>query len=127
MISDNKNKEYKIILNQKMLSVQNIKKPIQVVHFFDATKRSSKAQIRTFNKIEKRLKTKVSMLHTPVDNASNPENRQLLEDLQDNIHTEDKKRLPLVVIFRNNHYYSHFEGTTPVEMIRYDIQQALKK
>jgi len=126
-ISDDKNKQHKVTLNQKILLFENAKQNILVVHIFDSTKHSSKAQIDTFNTLENKFKTKISIRHIPVDNASNPENRQFLDTLSDNIHAEAKKHLPLIIIFRNNHYYSHFEGITPVEMIRYDIQQALKK
>jgi len=126
-ISDDKNKQHKITLNQKILLFENVKQTILVVHIFDSTKHSSKAQIDTFNTLEDTFKTKISIRHIPIDNASNPENKQFLDTLCDNIHSKAKKHLPLVVIFKNNHYYSHFEGIPPVEMIRYDIQQALKK
>ena len=126
-ISNDKNKQYKVTLNQKILLFENTKKTILVVHFFDSTKHNRKAQIDTFNTLEDTFKTKISIRHISVDNASNPENKQFLDTLCANIHIKNKKHLPLVVIFKNNHYYSHFEGSAPVEMIRYDIQQALKK
>ncbi len=35
--------------------------------------------------------------------------------------------IPLMVLFVNGIYYTHYEGSTPEEMIASDIKQALKK
>ena len=32
--------------------------------------------------------------------------------------------IPLIVIYVNGTYYTHYEGSVPVEMVKYDIQQA---
>lgn len=32
--------------------------------------------------------------------------------------------IPLIVIYVNGVYYTHYEGSVPVEMVKYDIQQA---
>lgn len=34
--------------------------------------------------------------------------------------------IPLTVMYVNGEYFTHYEGCVPVEMIEYDIQQALK-
>jgi len=126
-ISDYKNKSYEAILNQKMLLFKKRQKAILVVYCFDSTKHSNEAQIHTLNKLENMFKTKISMKYIPVDNVSSPENKQFLNTLYDNIHIKHTKHLPLIIIFRNNYYNSHFEGAVPFEMIRSNIQQALKK
>ena len=126
-ISDYKNKPYKTILNQKMLLFKKRQKSVLVIYCFDSNKHSNEAQMHTLNKLEKKFKKNVSMKYIPVDNVSNPENRQFLNTLYSNIHIKKTNHLPLIIIFKNNYYYSHFEGLTPIEMIRYDIQQALNK
>ena len=35
--------------------------------------------------------------------------------------------LPLTVLFKEGHYYSHYEGAVPVEMLEHDIKNAIKK
>ncbi len=35
--------------------------------------------------------------------------------------------IPLIVIYVNGTYYTHYEGSVPVEMIKYDIKQAKKQ
>ena len=32
--------------------------------------------------------------------------------------------IPLIVIYVNGTYYTHYEGSVPVEMVKYDIKQA---
>ncbi len=35
--------------------------------------------------------------------------------------------IPLIVIYINGVYYTHYEGSVPVEMVKHDIQQAKKQ
>lgn len=35
--------------------------------------------------------------------------------------------IPLTVMYVNGEYFTHYEGSVPVEMIEYDIQQAKKQ
>jgi len=35
--------------------------------------------------------------------------------------------IPLIVIYLNGKYYTHYEGSVPVEMIKHDIKQAKKQ
>ena len=35
--------------------------------------------------------------------------------------------IPLTVIYVEGKYFTHYEGSVPVEMIEYDIQQAKKQ
>jgi len=35
--------------------------------------------------------------------------------------------IPLTVMYLNGEYFTHYEGSVPVEMIEYDIQQAKKQ
>jgi len=35
--------------------------------------------------------------------------------------------IPLLILYVNGKYYTHYEGSVPVEMVKYDIRQAQKK
>ena len=35
--------------------------------------------------------------------------------------------IPLIILYLNGKYYTHYEGSVPVEMVKYDIEQAKKQ
>ncbi|MCW8821914.1 MAG: redoxin domain-containing protein [Sulfurovum sp.] len=43
------------------------------------------------------------------------------------LHLPKKFSIPLTVMYIGGEYFTHYEGTVPVEMIEYDIQQAKKQ
>lgn len=54
-------------------------------------------------------------------------NDALANHLAIELHLSENFPLPLTAIFVNGEYFTHYEGTVPVEMIEYDIQQAKKQ
>ena len=43
------------------------------------------------------------------------------------LHLPKNFSIPLTVMYVEGEYFTHYEGTVPVEMIEYDIQQAKKQ
>jgi len=43
------------------------------------------------------------------------------------LHIEGIFPIPLIVMYINGVYYTHYEGSVPVEMVKHDIQQAKKQ
>lgn len=47
-------------------------------------------------------------------------------DIAQKLGIEGTYSIPLIVIYLEGKYYTHYEGSVPVEMIKYDIKQAKK-
>jgi len=48
----------------------------------------------------------------------------LEREIAQNLFIEDPFSIPLIIMYVQGQYFSHYEGSTPVEMIKHDIKQA---
>jgi len=58
--------------------------------------------------------------------ASGTENNDFASLVAKTLHLPKNFSIPLTVMYVEGNYFTHYEGCVPVEMIDYDIQQALK-
>jgi len=54
-------------------------------------------------------------------------NNKFIEKLIKNLNIKSKHIVPLLVLFKDGEYYTHYEGAVPIEMLEYDIKKAIKK
>jgi hypothetical protein len=47
--------------------------------------------------------------------------------LANTLHLPNNFSIPLTVMYVKGEYFTHYEGSVPVEMIEYDIQEAKKQ
>lgn len=59
--------------------------------------------------------------------SNSPHNNALSAHLADTLDLPQNYSVPLTIMYVNGTYFTHYEGSVPVEMIEYDIQQAQKQ
>jgi len=59
--------------------------------------------------------------------SSNPSNERFTTLLADTLNLPQNYDIPLLAMFVEGRYFAHYEGRVPIEMIEYDIREALKE
>jgi len=126
----------------------NIKQPIVMVSLFATWCPPCRGQIPHLSNLQKKFKKNLFILSALVhDNCSNEklkkftiaqkvmffissnqtENLKFSEMITPKLGLTKDFPLPLMILFVNGKYFTHYEGIMPEEMIESDIRQVLKK
>ena len=126
----------------------NIKQPIVMVSLFATWCPPCRGQIPHLSNLQKKFKNNLFILSALVhDDCSNEklkkftiaqkvmffisnnqkENLKFAEMITPKLGLTKDFPLPLMILFVNGKYFTHYEGIMPEEMIESDIQQVLKK
>ena len=126
----------------------NIKQPIVMVSFFSTWCPPCRGQIPHLSNLQKKFKNNLFILSALVhDDCSNEklkkftiaqkvmffisnnqkENLEFAKIITPKLGLTKDFPLPLMILFVNGKYFTHYEGIMPEEMIESDIQQVLKK
>ena len=126
----------------------NIKQPIVMVSFFSTWCPPCRGQIPHLSNLQKKFKNNLFILSALVhDDCSNEklkkfiiaqkvmffvsnnqkENLDFAKMITPKLGLTKDFPLPLMILFVNGKYFTHYEGIMPEEMIESDIQQVLKK
>ena len=126
----------------------NIKQPIVMVSLFATWCPPCRGQIPHLSNLQKRFKNNLFILSALVhDDCSSEklkkftiaqkamffisnnkqENLKFAEMITPKLGLTKDFPLPLMILFVNGKYFTHYEGIMPEEMIESDIQQVLKK
>jgi thiol-disulfide isomerase/thioredoxin len=110
-----------LTLLDKKFSFQSIAKPIIIMTLYKSTCKSCRSQTKLLDKLSKKYQNNLFVMHL----SEEMQDTKFIHAIHDiiNINTES----PLILIIKEGEIYSHFEGLTPIEMILYDVQQAIKK
>jgi thiol-disulfide isomerase/thioredoxin len=125
----------------------DIDQPIVLINFFATWCSPCRAEIPYLSDLQKKYEKKVFIAGILVNDT--PDNNEL-KQFTDKNHAEyfisnskqndtfaskivkelqlsENFPIPLTVIYKNGHYFTHYEGAVPVEMIDHDIQEAIKE
>lgn len=126
----------------------NIKQPIVMIAFFATWCPPCRGQIPHLSNLQKKFQKHLFILSTLVhDDASDEKLKKFIiaQKARFFIASEEKENLefahfitpklgltkdfplPLMILFVNGKYFTHYEGMMPEEMIESDIKQVLKK
>jgi len=146
ILKDMKNTTYNVtVSNQKVTFTQN-QKAIILVTFFATWCPPCLADIPYMNDLDRKYKKDLLLAGIlSYDTITKPNLQSFLAKhdvryfVSSSIHNNDFAALvaktlrlpkdfsiPLTVMYVGGNYFTHYEGCVPVEMIDYDIQQALK-
>ena len=147
LINTNEAQSHQITLSdQKMTLLQN-EKPIVMVNLFATWCPPCMGQIAYLNDLHKKYQKELFiagvLTHDDIDTPSletlmakqqinyfishAKDNNDFSAFLAQTLDLDENFSIPLTVIYVNGDYFTHYEGTVPVEMIEYDIQQAKKQ
>jgi len=143
------NQTQTIQVKNNYYSFPNIKQPIVLINFLATWCPPCIGQIPHLNNLQKKYKDNLYILGTLIyDNsikdrdldkfiASQKINFFISKDINNSIRfgnfiapklqLKPNFSLPLMILFLNGEYYTHYEGSIPEEMIESDIKQALNK
>jgi len=143
------NQTQNIKVKRNYYSFSNINQPIVLINFLATWCPPCIGQIPHLNNLQKKYKENLYILGTLIydDNikdididkfiASQKINFFVSKDIKNSVkfadfiapklHLKPNFSLPLMILFLNGKYYTHYEGSIPEEMIESDIKQALKK
>jgi thiol-disulfide isomerase/thioredoxin len=132
--------------DQKITLLQN-EKPIIIVNLFATWCPPCIGQLAYLNDLQKKHQKELFiagiLTHDNMDKPSletfmakqqinyfishTMENDLFASLLANELQLDENFSIPLTVMYVNGEYFTHYEGTVPVEMIEYDIQQAKKQ
>jgi thiol-disulfide isomerase/thioredoxin len=143
------NRVINIKTNSNYYYFSHVKKPIVLLNLFSTWCPPCIGQLPHLNNIQKKYKEKLSILGILLydnrlgDNdlkkfielhkinffiSKNMENNKKFANfIAPKLQLEQEFSIPLMVLFVRGRYYTHYEGSTPEEMIESDIKQALNQ
>jgi len=125
----------------------NIAEPIILVNFFSTWCPPCRGELPHLNNLQKRYHGKIFLMGLLIHDDLSPEalnsciasqkvnyfiannqaeNERFATFIAPKLKLKARFNLPLMIMFLNGKYYTHYLGTVPEEMIESDIKQALK-
>ena len=140
-----KGETHGIVLDEDRFIINDIKAPVLLVSFFSTWCPPCRGQLPYFEDLKKKyrkdlfiaailvndeanattLKTFYKKYHMDYFVSNDIENEYVSAKVAESLKIDANFILPLTVLYKNGHYYTHYEGMVPVEMIDHDIRMAL--
>ena len=147
ILLDTKSKSRKITFSDEKLIFPRYSKSIVIINLFATWCPPCIGGLPSLNILQKKYKDDLSIIgilvHDNINNAtlesfiakheinyftsSSPHNNAFSGRLVDTLHLPSNFSIPLTAIYVDGKYFTHYEGSVPLEMIEYDIQQAQKQ
>ena len=147
MLLNTKSKSHKVTISDEKILFHHNKKSIVIVNLFATWCPPCVGQLSSLNKLQKKYSKNLLLIgvltHDTTDMptlksfiakyeinyfiSSSPHNNAFSQRLANTLLLPENFSIPLTIMYVEGKYFTHYEGTVPVEMIEYDIQQALKQ
>jgi thiol-disulfide isomerase/thioredoxin len=145
-LSDITEQNRTVSVEGEQLYFKDISQPVVIIHFFSPWSLPCKAQVPYLSDLQKKYHKELfilGILLNPKDHAGelstfiqenhadyyiseSKENNAFTRKILEQLHLPDIMPIPLTVIYRGGHYYRHYEGAVPVEMIEHDIKTLIE-
>jgi hypothetical protein len=145
-IKSSQKKSYTFSISDKNISSDSFHKKTILFNISHMSSPSSLDQMESLSKIQTKYQSDViviSLLFGDTHKITTPniflnkhhiyhfvslnkENKKLSNLLYASLDIKDKP-MPFTILYKNGKYYSHFEGSIPLEMLNYDLTQIIKK
>ncbi|HQR73996.1 MAG TPA: TlpA family protein disulfide reductase [Sulfurovum sp.] len=139
--------EYNLTVYDEDIEIKEHNAPIVLLHFFATWCQPCVAEMPYLNDLQKKYRKELFvagiLTHDSIQEAalqtiiakngvryfvSNAaQNDALAARLTRTLGLPENFTIPLIVIYVEGRYFTHYEGNIPVEMIEYDIEQAKKQ
>ena len=146
-LTDTKGRTHQITLSDQNIVLSENQKPIIIVNLFASWCPPCVGQIAYMNDLQKKYQNELFiagiLTHDTIDRSSfasflaKHEVTYFISHAKDNdaftdlmakvLGLDENFSIPLTVMYVNGEYFTHYEGSVPVEMVEYDIQQAQKQ
>ncbi len=146
ILHDTDQNERTIAIHNKSISISNVAQSIVLINFFTTWSPSCLEEMSYLSDLQKKYKKKLFIIGILVNDeksnldlkvlttqyeaeyfiSNSKENNALTTTLLKGLKIPKNFSIPLSILYKNGHYYRHYEGATPIEMIEYDVTQAIK-
>jgi len=146
-LTDPKEVNHTVTLSDQNVIFHTIEKPIVLVNLFATWCPPCIGEIAYLNDLQKKHQKELFvtgiLTHDTIDQpalktfmakhqvnyfiSNNPDNDAFASLLTGTLHLPENFSIPLIVMYVEGEYFTHYEGVVPIEMIEYDIQQAKKQ
>ncbi len=147
MLLNTKSKSHKVTLSNDQVIFQHNNKAIVLINLFATWCPPCIGELSYLNTLQKKYSKDLLLVgvltHDYIDIPSlesfmakheinyfisnSPHNNAFSGQLATTLDLPQNFSIPLMVMYVDGKYFTHYEGTVPVEMIEYDIQQAQKQ
>lgn len=147
VLSDINDTNHSVTIENKHIEISDISKEIIILNFFATWCPPCKGQIPYLTDLEKKYEGKLFIAGLLVNDTPDKEtltnflkeyavnyfvsqssqNDDFAKLAIEKLHLPEDLPIPLTILFKGGHYYSHYEGAVPVEMLEHDIKNAMSK
>jgi thiol-disulfide isomerase/thioredoxin len=145
-LGDQKGVVHSVSIEHDQLFFKKISQPVVILNFFSTWSLPCQGEAPYLSKLQKKypedifvmgillhpdehlqeLETFVSQYQADYFISSSSENDRFVQKILKRLHIEEIMPVPLTVIYHGGHYYRHYEGAVPIEMIEHDIKALLE-
>ena len=145
-LSNTKNIRYTVNVSNKKVTFKENTKPITLITFFASWCPPCMYEIPYFNDLQKKYQTHLFLVgvltHDAMDTptvksflakhaikyyvSNGTQNNDFASLTAKTLHLPQNFPIPLTVMYVEGKYFTHYEGIVPIEMIEYDIEEAIK-
>lgn len=139
--------EYNLTIYDEDIEIKEQNAPIVLLHFFASWCQPCVSEMPYLNDLHKKYRKELFiagiLTHDDIEEAAlqtiiakngvryfvsnSAQNDALAARLTRTLGLPENFTIPLIVIYVEGRYFTHYEGNIPVEMIEYDIEQAKKQ
>jgi len=147
MLSDMNDHNHTFSIEHRQLKISGVKEKLIILHFFSTWCPPCQGEAPYLADLQKKYKKDLFILGLLVNDSPSKEELQAFrEQYGVNYFISNTKEnaavsklaikklqlpadhpLPLTILFKDGHYYSHYEGAVPIEMLEHDIKNARPK
>ncbi|MCF6206784.1 MAG: TlpA family protein disulfide reductase [Sulfurovum sp.] len=145
-LGDQKGIVHSVSVENDQLFFKDISQPVVILNFFSTWSLPCQAEAPYLVDLQKKYPKQIfvmGVLLHPDDHlqelekfinenqidyfiSSSSENDRFTQKILEKLHMPDILPIPLTVIYHGGHYYRHYEGAVPIEMIEHDIKTILR-
>jgi thiol-disulfide isomerase/thioredoxin len=146
ILTDIQQNRYRLSINDQKITFHDINQSIAVVNFFTTWYSPCRGEIPYLSDLQEKYKKKVFVMGILVNDiqddntlkqfmdkyhakyfiSNSTQNDTFAAEVVKTLQLPENFPIPLTVIYKDGNYYTHYEGAVPIEMIEYDIQEAIK-
>jgi len=135
-----------ITISRDKLYFSNVSKPIFLINFFASWSPPCRGEVTELGKLQKRYSKDLFVLGITVNDDLNgtqmryfmkkyginyfvsiaKDNKRFTDYMLKSLKLPDNFPIPLSIIYKDGKYYRYYEGAMPIEMIDYEVKQAIR-
>ncbi len=146
ILTDLTEQRHYISVNGTQLLFKDISQPLVILYFFTPWSLPCKSEVPYLSELQKKydkdvfimgilinpekylqqLGTFIQEQHANFYITASQQNNHFAKEVLSPLHFSENVPIPLTVIFRSGHYWRHYEGAVPIEMLEHDIKTLLQ-